>query len=51
MLDEARARVAEKIGRHARPVSLQGGEIPLLASGKPDRELLRRMIHDVPPRD
>ncbi|OJU41002.1 MAG: acyl-CoA synthetase [Microbacterium sp. 69-10] len=51
MLDEARARVAEKIGRHARPVSLQSGEIPLLASGKPDRELLRRMIHDVPPRD
>ena len=50
MLDEARALVAEKIGRHARPVQLQGGEIPLLASGKPDRELLRRMIHDVPPR-
>lgn len=48
--EEARARVAERIGRHARPAQLQGmPEIPLLASGKPDREVLRRMIHEVPP--
>ncbi|BDZ39387.1 AMP-binding protein [Microbacterium suwonense] len=49
MLEVARARVAEEIGRHARPVQLECGELPMLASGKPDRELLRRMIHDVPP--
>jgi len=49
MLEEARARVAAEIGKHARPVQLEGGELPMLASGKPDRELLRRMIHDVPP--
>ena len=48
LLDEARARVAEQIGRHARPVHLEGGEIPMLASGKPDRARLRRMIHEVP---
>lgn len=49
MLDEARTRVEAEIGKHARPVQLEGGELPMLASGKPDRELLRRMIHDVPP--
>jgi O-succinylbenzoic acid--CoA ligase len=50
MLDEARARVAAEIGRHARPVQLEVDDyMPMLASGKPDRELLRRMIHDVPP--
>lgn len=50
MLDEARARVAAEIGRHARPVQLEvDDDMPMLASGKPDRELLRRMIHDVPP--
>ncbi|SJN42254.1 O-succinylbenzoic acid--CoA ligase [Microbacterium esteraromaticum] len=50
MLDDARARVAAEIGKHARPVQLElGDDMPMLASGKPDRELLRRMIHDVPP--
>ncbi|WP_309127577.1 AMP-binding protein [Microbacterium sp.] len=50
MLEEARSRVAAEIGRHARPVQLEvAPELPMLASGKPDRELLRRMIHDVPP--
>ncbi|MDQ0613860.1 O-succinylbenzoic acid--CoA ligase [Microbacterium sp. W4I4] len=49
MLDEARTRVEAGIGRHARPVQLQGGELPMLASGKPDRETLHRRIHEVPP--
>lgn len=49
MLDEARTRVEAEIGKHARPVQLEGGELPMLASGKPDRETLRRMIHEVPP--
>src|SRR5690606_16001547 len=50
MLKEARARVAAEIGKHARPVQLElDDDMPMLASGKPDRELLRRMIHDVPP--
>jgi len=49
MLEEARARVAAEIGKHARPVQLEIGDMPMLASGKPDREMLRRMIHDVPP--
>src|SRR5690606_40500753 len=49
MLEEARERVAGEVGRHGRPVPLAGGELPMLASGKPDRETLRRMIHDVPP--
>ncbi|WP_336646668.1 AMP-binding protein [Microbacterium sp. USHLN186] len=51
MLEAARALVAAEIGRHARPVQLEAGVIPLLASGKPDRQLLRRMIHEVPPHD
>src|SRR5690606_24862809 len=46
MLEEARARVAAEIGKHARPVQLEIGDMPMLASGKPDREMLRRMIHD-----
>lgn len=49
MLEDARDRVAAEIGKHARPVGLELGELPMLASGKPDRERLRRMIHDVPP--
>lgn len=51
MLDAARALVADEIGRHARPVQLEAGLIPMLASGKPDRQLLRRMIHEVPPHE
>lgn len=49
MLEEAGARVAAEIGKHARPVQLELGDVPMLSSGKPDREVLRRMIHDVPP--
>lgn len=50
MFDEASARVAAEIGRHARPVQWEAmPELPMLASGKPDRETLRRMIHEVPP--
>lgn len=50
MFEDARARVAAEIGRHARPVQLEvSPELPMLPSGKPDRELLRRMIHEVPP--
>lgn len=49
MLDAARVRVAAEIGRHARPARLETGEMPMLASGKPDRERLRRRINDAPP--
>ncbi|WP_423494696.1 AMP-binding protein [Microbacterium esteraromaticum] len=43
-LDDVRERVADEIGRHARPVRIQiMPELPLLASGKPDREALRRL--------
>lgn len=49
LFDEARERVATEIGRHARPAQLENAQVPLLPSGKPDRELLRRMIHEVPP--
>ncbi|MFE6995757.1 AMP-binding protein [Microbacterium sp. NPDC057659] len=46
-LHEARARVAAELGKHARPVGLESSpELPMLASGKPDREMLRRMILD-----
>lgn len=45
-LDAARALVGAEIGRHARPTQLEAGPVPLLSSGKPDRELLRRMIRD-----
>lgn len=47
LLEVARARVAAEIGKPARPVQLEVlPELPLLASGKPDREALRRMIAD-----
>ena len=50
MLDAARSRVAAAIGKHARPAQLEVvPELPMLASGKPDRERLRRMIRDAPP--
>lgn len=50
MLQDARDRVAAEIGPHARPVQLQiDAHMPMLASGKPDREQLRRMIRDEPP--
>ncbi|REJ04913.1 acyl-CoA synthetase [Microbacterium bovistercoris] len=44
---EARARVAAELGKHARPAQLETSpELPMLPSGKPDREMLRRMILD-----
>ncbi|WP_438354148.1 AMP-binding protein [Microbacterium sp. CJ88] len=44
-LDRARAAVAEAIGAPARPSRLVlVDELPLLASGKPDRETIRREI-------
>lgn len=46
LLETARARVEADIGRHARPARLESGPIPMLASGKPDRQALRRMAHD-----
>ncbi|WP_313355113.1 AMP-binding protein [Microbacterium sp.] len=46
LLDDARARVEVEIGRHARPAHLEAGKVPLLASGKPDRQALRRMMRD-----
>lgn len=46
LLDAARARVEVEIGRHARPARLETGNVPLLASGKPDRQALRRMARD-----
>jgi len=50
MLDAARDLVAAELGKHARPAQLElAPELPMLASGKPDRELLRRMIDEVPP--
>lgn len=48
LLDAARERVAAEIGRHARPARLEDAEVPLLASGKPDRALLRRRILRLP---
>ncbi|MEV7631720.1 AMP-binding protein [Microbacterium sp. NPDC089318] len=42
LLATARARVETEIGRHARPARLRAEEVPVLASGKPDREALRR---------
>ncbi|UNK70197.1 AMP-binding protein [Microbacterium sp. H1-D42] len=45
LFDDARARVSGEIGKHARPVQLEVvPELPLLASGKPDREAIRRLI-------
>jgi len=47
MFAEARALVAAEIGPHARPAQLEVvPELPTLASGKPDRETLRRMARD-----
>ncbi|GAA2899222.1 AMP-binding protein [Microbacterium esteraromaticum] len=47
MFEEARALVAAEIGPHARPSQLDVvPELPTLASGKPDRETLRRMARD-----
>lgn len=47
MFEEARALVAAEIGPHARPAQLEVvPELPTLASGKPDREALRRMARD-----
>lgn len=43
-LEQARAAVAEEIGRHARPARLVlVDELATLASGKPDRESIRRL--------
>lgn len=47
MFEEARALVAAEIGPHARPAQLEVvPELPTLASGKPDRETLRRRARD-----
>ncbi|MGB4137578.1 MAG: AMP-binding protein [Microbacterium sp.] len=49
LLDEARARVAAEIGKHARPAQLSAlPRMPVLPSGKPDRVALRRMIDGLP---
>ena len=46
LLEAARARVEAEIGRHARPAQLRVVRVPTLASGKPDRESLRRLARD-----
>lgn len=46
LLEAARARVEAEIGRHARPAQLRAERVPTLASGKPDRESLRRLTRD-----
>lgn len=47
MFEQARALVSAKIGPHARPAQFEVlPELPTLASGKPDREVLRRMARD-----
>lgn len=47
-LDQARAAVAEEIGRHARPARMVlVDELAVLASGKPDREAIRRAVADL----
>ncbi|CAN7225997.1 AMP-binding protein [Microbacterium foliorum] len=44
-LSHARDLVAEELGKHARPVRLiMVDELALLASGKPDRESIRRAV-------
>ncbi|WP_460801439.1 AMP-binding protein [Microbacterium sp. GXF6406] len=44
-LEHARQAVADGIGKHARPARLiLVDEIPTLASGKPDRETIRRAV-------
>ncbi|GAA3931408.1 AMP-binding protein [Microbacterium soli] len=45
--EAVRERVADEIGRPARPSRLVVvPEVPMLASGKPDREALRRMLRE-----
>lgn len=45
LFEQAREQVAAEIGRHARPARFEVlQELPLLASGKPDREAIRRFI-------
>ncbi|PKI90793.1 acyl-CoA synthetase [Actinomycetales bacterium SN12] len=46
LLATARTRVETEIGRHARPARLEAREVPLLASGKPDRQAVRRLAQD-----
>jgi o-succinylbenzoate---CoA ligase len=47
-LERARAAVAAEIGAPARPARLVlVDELALLASGKPDREQIRRLIADL----
>ncbi|MBO9625584.1 MAG: AMP-binding protein [Microbacterium sp.] len=47
-LAHARDAVAEEIGRHARPARLiLVDELDVLASGKPDREAIRRAVADL----
>ncbi|WP_309065830.1 AMP-binding protein [Microbacterium sp.] len=46
-LEQARHAVASEVGAHARPTRLiVVDELPVLASGKPDREQIRRAIAD-----
>lgn len=47
-LVQARDAVAEALGKHARPASLiLVDEIATLASGKPDREAIRRIVAEL----
>jgi O-succinylbenzoic acid--CoA ligase len=47
-LVQARAAVAEELGKHARPARLVlVDELDVLASGKPDREAIRRAVADL----
>lgn len=47
LLERARQAAAEEVGRHARPSRLVlVAEMPLLASGKPDRLALREIARD-----
>lgn len=52
LLTQARAAVADQIGRPARPRTLhQVDELPRLASGKPDRAALTRLVTPPPPEE
>lgn len=47
LFGQARERVADVIGKHARPVQLDvDPQFPMLASGKPDRAAIRRRVQD-----
>ncbi|MFK4762455.1 AMP-binding protein [Microbacterium sp. ZW T5_45] len=47
-LEQARAAVAAEVGRHARPARLVlVDELAILASGKPDRESIRRLAAEL----